>query len=140
VALVADSGAIYALYDADDEHHEAVRAVVESVRGPLLIPTVILAEVDYLLRHYLGVAAELAFLDDLEGGAYALEPFVDEDARRCRALLAQYRDLELGLADAAVMATADRLGLTGILTVDERHFRAVVSRTGAAFTLLPADA
>jgi predicted nucleic acid-binding protein len=28
VTLVADTGALYALYDADDEHHEAVAAAV----------------------------------------------------------------------------------------------------------------
>jgi uncharacterized protein len=140
VAVVADSGALFALYDADDKHHEAVRKVVNEVRGPLLVPTAILAELDYLLRHYLGVEAELAFLDDLRLGAYALEPFKEEDAKRCYALIAQYRSLNLDLADAAVMATAERLGLHRVLTVDERHFRAVVSKTGQAFTLLPADA
>ena len=41
------------------------------------------------------------------------------------ALIRQYRDLGLGLADASVVATAERLGRPRLLTVDERHFRAI---------------
>jgi len=46
VAVIADSGALYALYDADDAHHPAVRAVVEEMYAPLVVPVAILAEVD----------------------------------------------------------------------------------------------
>ena len=63
-----------------------------------------------------------------------------EDAGFCRKLLARYKDLDLGLADAAVIATAERLGIRTILTVDERDFRAVRTVKGEAFRLLPADA
>jgi predicted nucleic acid-binding protein len=38
------------------------------------------------------------------------------------------------------MATAERLGIRRILTVDERHFRVVRSADGKPFQLLPADA
>lgn len=55
-------------------------------------------------------------------------------------LIERYRDLDLGLADTAVMATAERRGTLRILTVDERDFRAVLSRNGKPFVLLPADA
>ena len=50
MALVADTGALYALYDADDLHHAAVRQVVEGERGPIILPVVILAELDYTSR------------------------------------------------------------------------------------------
>ena len=32
MALICDTGGVYALYDADDAHHAAVRAVVETER------------------------------------------------------------------------------------------------------------
>ena len=137
--LVADTGALYALYDAGDEHHLRVRSVLEKHQGPIVVPVAILAEVDYLLREWLGVDAELDFLDSLEAGAFQLEPFTPSDLQRCRELVAKYRDLKLGIADASVIATAERLGTNQILTVDERDFRAVTSKKGKAFTLLPAD-
>ena len=42
-------------------------------------------------------------------------------------------------ADASVMATAERFGVHRVLTVDERHFRAVLSKDKRPFTLVPAD-
>ena len=69
-----------------------------------------------------------------------LDPFTSADVHRCRVLLQTYADLKLGLADASVITTAERLGIRRILTVDERDFRAVRSSSGTPFTLLPADA
>jgi len=139
-SLIADSGAIYGLYDADDQHHARLREVLASERGAVIIPVVILSEIDYLLQARLGNKAELRFLHDISIGAFTLEPFTSADVHRCGALLRTYADLKLGLADASVISTADRLGIRRILTVDERDFRAVQSNNGTAFTLLPADA
>jgi predicted nucleic acid-binding protein len=139
VAIVADSGALYALYDVRDAHHATVRQAIEHERGPFLVPMAILAEVDYLLRTYLGIDAELDFLDGIAQGFYILIPLVDADLSRCQELIAQYRDNDLGLADTAVIATAERLGIQRILTVDERHFRVIRGKKGQTFTLLPAD-
>lgn len=139
MALVADSGALYALYDARDRHHRAVIRVVERERGPILIPVAILAEIDYLLRVRLGSRAVLKFLDGIATGGLMLEQFQPPDLKRTRTLLETYADLDLGLADATVIATAERLRLRRILTVDERDFRAVRAIDGSPFTLLPAD-
>ena len=139
MALICDTGGVYALYDADDAHHVAVRAVVEAETGPLYLPSVLLAELDYLLTTRLGPDAELDFLDGLMDGAYVLIHPTTDDLIRCRELIAQYRDLSLGLADASVVATAERLGIPRLLTVDERHFRAVQPRDLSHFILLPAD-
>jgi len=67
-----------------------------------------------------------------------LEPTTREDIARCRELITAYRDLDLGLVDSAVIATAERLAIRRVLTVDERDFRPVRPK-GGALTLLPAD-
>ncbi|HUG81859.1 MAG TPA: PIN domain-containing protein [Bryobacterales bacterium] len=139
MSAVADSGALYALYDAGDKHHLAVRAALAGERGDIIVPAAILSEVDYLLREFLGIDAELDFMEALSAGHYRLEPTTSADIDRCRSLIASYRDLDLGLADCAVIATAERLGINRVLTVDERDFRAVRPLTGP-FVLLPADA
>lgn len=140
MAIVADSGALYALYDRRDSNHRAVREAIKAEDGPILIPAALLAEVDYLLRVRIGLAAEQRFLEGIEKGAFTVEAFTIEDAAFCRNLLLQYQDLDLGLADASVIATAERLGIRKILTVDERDFRAVKTSKGESFTLLPAYA
>jgi predicted nucleic acid-binding protein len=138
VALIADSGALYALYDRRDQHHRAVREAVEAEAGPIVLPSAILAELDYLLRVRLGHAAELRLLEGIEQGAFAIECFTPQDAWFCRDLLRRYESLDLGLADAAVIATAERLGILRILTVDERDFRVVRTSRGEPFVLVPA--
>lgn len=139
MAAVADSGAIYGLYNRRDRHHRALRSAILHEPGAILISVAILSEIDYLIAAKLGAGAELDFMDDMLSGAFTLEPFGLADLRRARELLDQYRALDIGLADAAVISTAERLGIRRILTVDERHFRAVRGSDGKPFTLLPAD-
>lgn len=76
--------------------------MIESEPRSIIVPVAILAELDYLLREFLGVDAELDFLEGIASGAYTLEPLTSDNLARCRELIAQYRDLDLGLADAAV--------------------------------------
>ncbi len=139
MAVVCETGAIYALYDADDEHHSACRQLVESERGPLLLPVILLAEIDYLLTSRLHGDAALEFLESVQSGAFALVDLTADDLVRCRELMAQYQDLHLGLADSSVVATAERLKTNRLFTVDHRHFRAIQPRGIGHFVILPAD-
>ena len=139
MALIADSGGVYALFDKRDRHHSAVRQAIDQESSPIIIPAAILGELDYLLLTRLGVDAEIRLLEGILRGAFTLEPFTRQDAVRCRELLMRYRGLALGLPDASVIATAERLGVHRILTVDERDFRLVRTSRGEPFVLLPAD-
>lgn len=139
MALVADAGAVYALYDKKDRHSSRVRRAFDRERGLVVVPAAILGELDYLLRVHLGIAAELDFIESLVSGAFTLENLTPEHLTRCHELITQYRDLDLGLADAAVIAIAERLNIDRILTVDERDFRVMRSKHGRPFVLLPAD-
>jgi predicted nucleic acid-binding protein len=140
MALIADSGAIYGLHDRDDRHHRALRKFIVRQNDTVLIPAAILSEIDYLLWSKLGRRAELDFLHDIVTGVFTIEPFTTQDATRSRDLMNQYAALDIGLADASVISAAHRLQVRRILTVDERHFRAVRAHDGKPFTLLPADA
>jgi len=139
MALICDTGAVYALYDADDIHHADAKSVVEAEAGPLLLPLLLLAEIDYLLTSRLGPDASLDFVQSIESGAFTLVVPSSEDWTRCRELMVQYRGLPIGLADATVAATAERLKIQRLFTVDQRHFRAIQPRGLGHFVLLPAD-
>jgi uncharacterized protein len=140
MALICDTSGVYALYDRSDSEHAAVTSVVESEPGPLLLPLILLAEIDYLFHVRLGPDAALEFIEAVEQGDFELVPLTAPDLIRCRELVAQYRDLKLGLADSTVVAAAERLGVYRLLTLDQRHFRAVTPRNSSHFHLLPADA
>ena len=139
MAIVADSGGIYGLYDKRDSAHIRLRGTVERERTRMIIPSVALGEIDYLLRVRLGTRALMQFLSDVEKGAFEIEAVTSEDLRRCRSLIMKYANLDLGLCDSAVVAVAERLGIDRILTVDQRDFRAIRSSKGKVFRLLPLD-
>jgi len=139
MAIVADSGAVYGLYDRRDASHAGLRAAVEKARDFIVLPAPTLGEIDYLLRLRLGNQALLQFLADIQEGAFLVESVTMADLRRCAALIEKYRNLDLGLSDASVVAVAERLGTDRILTVDQRDFRVIRSARGRPFHLLPAD-
>ena len=64
----------------------------------------------------------------------------DADVRRAAEIIERYADLMIGLADASIVVLAERLGVQDLLTLDERHFRAVLGPHDKPFRLLPADA
>jgi predicted nucleic acid-binding protein len=66
-----------------------------------------------------------------------IEPFIDTDWERVRALVDRYQDLHLGGTDAGVIAIAERLGSTRLATLDHRHYRVVRPNHCDAFQLLP---
>jgi predicted nucleic acid-binding protein len=77
------------------------------------------------------------FLADIASGSYLVEPVVPSDWIRIAELVWRYRDLPLGTVDASVVATAERLGIVEVATLDRRHFSVVRPAHIAAFDLLP---
>jgi uncharacterized protein len=111
--------------------------LLETHPGPLVVPVLTIAEVSYLLAGRMGAEAEVRFLGDVAGGAFAVEPVRADDWLRIVELVWQYRDLPLGTVDASVVAAAERLGIDAIATLDRRHFGVVRPAHGRALTLIP---
>jgi len=97
----------------------------------------VITEAAYLIAGRLGADVEVRFLGDLAAGSFAVEPVDPSDWLRIAELVSRYRDLPLGTVDASVVATAERLGITEVATVDRRHFSIVRPCHAEAFTLLP---
>jgi len=140
MALICDTSGVYALYDTDDAQHEATAKLIRAEPGPLLLPVILLAEIDYLLNRRLGHDAAFEFIEAVEQGDFTLVAFTGVDFARSREVVAQYRAMEIGLADASIVAAAERLNVARLLTQDQRHFRAITPRHAPHFILLPADA
>lgn len=140
MALVVDASCLLAYADADEPRHRDVTAIIGSEPGVLVTTELAAAEADYLILDRLGIDAELAFLLDLAEGTFAVDCLDRSELTMARAVVARYRDLRIGLADASLVILAARYATTRILTFDERAFRAVTPLQGGAFTVLPADA
>jgi uncharacterized protein len=111
LTLIIDAAPLVALADASEPRRDAILEAIRDEPGSLVIPARTTAEVDYLLGQRFGGAARRASI----------------------------ADLELGLADCALIVLAQRHQTTRILSFDERHLRAVVPLDGGTFTLLPTD-
>lgn len=101
------------------------------------MPQLVVTEVVYLLETRLGWISEVRFLGDLASGNLLTEPVLPGDWMRIAELVAEYRDMPLGTVDASVVATAERLGMSVIATLDRRHFSVVRPNHVRAFEILP---
>jgi predicted nucleic acid-binding protein len=137
VALVLDTGPIVALLDAADPEHERCVAMVASVGEDLVIPVAVLVEVDYWLLKLYGPGPWQTFVEDIENGAYRLHQLSERTLARAAELERQYASLDLGLVDAAVIATCEELDEPKVATLDRRDFSVVRPRHRDHLTLLP---
>ena len=136
--IVADTSAIFSALDRSQPAHEDVVAVLEEGE-PLVLSPFVLAELDYLLATRISVAASVELLRDVRDGAYELASVSASEVGEAAALVERFADLGIDLADASIAILADRYDTDRILTLDQRHFRALRTRSGTPFTLLPAD-
>jgi predicted nucleic acid-binding protein len=138
--IVVDTSVIVAYMNAADDAHELVAAWLDDADDDLATTPLIVAEVDHLVTARGNPAALTALRSDLVSGAYVVEWWPAAIASAVK-VAERYTDTGLGIADASLVALAERLGTIDIATLDERHFRAVRPLTGGeAFRLLPADA
>ena len=138
--IILDTSGLLAALDASERHHAAAAGALRAAGPAKLLSPFVLAELDYLLATRVDRRVARAFLDEVAQGAYQLQAFDAVDVRAAATVLERYADLDLGLADASLVVLAARHGTSDILTLDERHFRAVKDERGRPFRLLPADA
>jgi predicted nucleic acid-binding protein len=135
--IVLDTGPLYAAADRSDAHHDECASVLEDLERPLVIPVTVVIETSYLVEHRLGPDAEARFLTEFLGEDYRVEQLTAGDLRRMAELVHRYADMPLGAVDASVVAIAERLGVSEVVTLDRRHFSVVRPAHTGAFTLLP---
>ncbi len=137
--ILLDTSGLLSAIDGSQLHHAACVAALSRATPPLLLSPFVLAELDYLLSRHVGSDAQLALLDEVARGAYQLEPFAPADVAAARKVLEKYASLRIGLADASIVVLAERHGARDVLTLHERHFRALRTKTRKGFKLLPLD-
>jgi uncharacterized protein len=127
--VVVDTGPLVAAANRRDHAHALAAALVTQLGRDLLVPDPVLVEVDQLLRTRVGSHAARLFLNAVATGEHTVTFLTSGLLRRAVELDTSFADLDLGLADAAVMACAERHDLP-ILTFDFAHFRATRPRSG----------
>ena len=132
MAILLDPSAVLAAADAADLNHRAAVAWFERVDEPLLLGALGLGELDLLLQRELGVEATRAVVASLVAGAIRLVPPTIEDLARAADLMTEAAEHRPRLADALLVATAERLSIRRVASFDRRPlavFRPRHSRT-----------
>jgi len=138
VALILDTGPLYASLDRSDADHAACRALIEGSDETLVIPAPVIVEVDYWIQQRLHPGVLVALLADIEAGAYVVADLHASDYRRVRELCDQYADSDVGFVDAAVLAVVERMNEPKLATLDRRHFGLLRPRHRPTLELVPA--
>jgi len=135
MAVLLDTGVIYAYYDRSDGWHRRAVTLIAAEADGLIVPAPVIPEVDHLLGHRLGDKARQIFYRGLSDGEYLVADLPHDRYRRVAELDRQFADLHLGFVDAAVAAIAEASGLGRIATTDRRHFVPIAA--ALSFELLP---
>lgn len=103
----------------------------------VLLTDVVLAETAYLILRDMTHQALARFLRSVGAGRIDYISTTRPDLLRAADLLEEYADNRIDFVDCAIIAIAERLNITPILTIDRRHFAIVRPKHCAYFEILP---
>jgi predicted nucleic acid-binding protein len=134
-ALV-DTGAVVALVNRDDRHHETASDWFRRFRGLLLTTDAVVTETAYVLAaspaHQR--AALIWFERARAAGLLRVEAVGDYAA--LASIIARYASLPCDYADASLIELAERTGVAAIATIDQRDFSVYRIRGRKRFRLV----
>jgi predicted nucleic acid-binding protein len=133
--MLVDAGPMVAVLSANDQHHSTCVEALPRLRGPLLTVWPAVAEAMHLLARWPNGPDLL--LGRFASGAFGLLDLDSDDVPRIRELMAQYRDLPMDLADAALVRVAERERITTVFTIDRRDFALYRPKGFRRFRIVP---
>jgi predicted nucleic acid-binding protein len=137
VALILDTSVLLAAVDASDPDHSRCAELISGSHENLVVPALVLSELDYWCHERLTAEVWQAFLEDVLAGAYSVQSPTETDLKRCLELQYDYADLAVGIVDASILALVERLGEPKVATLDHRHFATMRPAHVEALQLLP---
>ncbi len=130
-----DAGPLIALLDDHDQWHPRAREAWPALADRCLTTEAVVVEATHLVARGRGDHARvLEFLIAADVPVFALHRPLHE---ACVHLMRRFADAPMDYADATLVALADRLGISRILTFDRRGFTAYQGARGAALSVIP---
>lgn len=135
--LLVDTNVLVAEAVNDDPYAAIVREYLRAnPREDLRVPSCALFEAAQLIARRKGPQAEAAFVRRVAAADVIEEPAA-ADYSRAADLMERYANFPIGTVDALIVAMAERLGVTTLLTLDRRHFGAIKPAHCPSFRLVP---
>lgn len=120
--ILVDTGAWLALLDRGDAYHVRSREFFRKNREPLITTYPVLVECVHLMFRRIGVAKTLGWMETLNAQGVSVHTVGADHLPRLTALMNQYADLPMDLADASLVLLAEEIGEGRIVSTDERDF------------------
>lgn len=136
--MICDTSGLLSALVANQPEHERSLMSLNSA-STLVISPLTLCELDYLAATRHGDQASSQLLKRFQLPIYDLATFDNSDLLQALEVMRTYGDLGVGLTDASLVVLAKRYKTNEILTLDQRHFRAMRGLDGRHFKLLPFD-
>jgi predicted nucleic acid-binding protein len=133
--ILIDAGPLIALVDADDQYHSQCVDAFRAIREPLGTVWPAITEAMYLLADL--PPAQDAIWEMISRSVIQLLPLTSSDVPRMRELMRKYADRRMDLADAALVAVAERESVRTIFTVDTKDFSVYRLHGRLRFALVP---
>lgn len=133
---LTDTGPLVAIVDSGERAHSACKALLPSLRPPLVSTWPCFTEAMYLLGKSGGYLFQQALWNIYLSGVLIIHEQGIQEADKMRLLMDKYRDAPMDLADASVVAAAEILNVHTIFTLD-KHFYAYRQANGQAFIVTP---
>ncbi len=134
-AILVDAGPLVALLHRDDRHHRQCVEALTEIRDPLVTVWPAFTEAMYLLNF--SWRAQDALWELVLEETVRLLPLDADDHARMRDLMKKYRMLPMDLADAALVAVAERERIRRVFTTDRRDFSIYRPAKLGKFMILP---
>lgn len=136
MTALIDTGFMFSVLSRREKHHLACLKAYRREPEPL-IPVPILPELAYFALPELGYQQFAAFLEMVTFRTPRLVHATQADMIRTAEIMREYADIKIDFADCVIMAMAERLNITRILTIDQRDFRIFRPKHTLAFEILP---
>ena len=135
--ILVDTGPLVALFDPADGSHGRCVETLAAIEEPIATTIPVLTEAFHLLGPA-DVGAQ-RLMDFVTDGGLRILHLDDPTLRRAFELMVQYADAPMDLADASLVALAERLDLRTVFTIDRTDFAVYRIRRGhryAAFRVI----
>ncbi|MCC5626512.1 PIN domain-containing protein [Nostoc sp. CHAB 5715] len=116
--ILCDAGVLLCLVDRTQPQHNAYKIAVMRLAKPLVTTWSCLTEAMYLALHRGGWQMQKQLGQLLLDKLLTVYKIQESDYSRLLALMEQYRDRPMDLADATLVLTAEKTGYRQILTLD----------------------
>jgi predicted nucleic acid-binding protein len=126
--ILVDTGPLVALFDPQDTQHARCREVLRTLQEPLFTTVAVLTEAFHMLSP--GSYGADRLREFIGRGGLAVW-FLDETSlQQAFALMEQYADHPMDLADASLIVAAEVLPTRKIFTIDRQDFATYRIRRG----------